>query len=138
MAPLAIVQRGGYGREMWNGAATLIPRVSSLIRRSQRTGCRLRFGDVRIDPAQRRVSRGDRLVELTPREFALLELLVRNADCVLTRSEIYEGVWGYDFGRNSNVLGVYVGYLRRKLEADNEPRVVHTVRGVGYVLRQQP
>jgi two-component system response regulator MprA len=95
----------------------------------------VRFGDLTVDPPRRRVARGPRVLELTPREFALLELFVRNAERVLSRSELYERVWGYDFGRSSNVLGVYVGYLRRKLEEEGEPRLIHTVRGVGYVLR---
>ena len=82
--------------------------------------------------------RGDRRLELTPTEFRLLELFLRNQGRVLARSEIYERVWGYDFGRASNTLGVHVGYLRRKLEADGEPRLIHTVRGIGYELRQQP
>ena len=93
---------------------------------------------MRIDIARRRVSRGNRLIRLTPREFDLLHVLVTNEGRVLTRSEIYERVWGYDFGRTSNVLGVYVSYLRRKLEADGEQRTIHTVRGVGYVFGEHP
>jgi two-component system response regulator MprA len=120
---------------MWKAARRLIPRVSSLAHRSTGDGL-LRFGDLTIDPPRRLVLQGERVVDLTPREFALLELFVGNADRVLTRSELYERVWGYDFGRSSNVLGVYVGYLRRKLEAENEPRVIQTARGVGYVLRR--
>jgi two-component system response regulator MprA len=77
-------------------------------------------------------------VELTPTEFALLELLLGNAESVLPRTVIFCRVWGYDFGATSKTLDVYVGYLRRKLEADGEPRLVHTVRGVGYVLRSEP
>jgi two-component system response regulator MprA len=75
---------------------------------------------------------------LTRTEFALLELLLRNAGQVLTRELIFDRVWGYDFGANSNSLEVYVGYLRRKTELDGEPRLIHTIRGVGYVLREQP
>ena len=93
---------------------------------------------MRIDLARHRVSRDNRLIRLTPREFDLLRVLVRNEGRVLTRSEIYERVWGYDFGRTSNALGVYVGYLRRKLEAGGEPRMIHTVRGVGYVFGEHP
>ena len=79
--------------------------------------------------------RGDRLVELTRTEFMLLELFLRNPRQVLTRSLIFERVWGYDFGPSSNALDVYMGYLRRKTEAGGEPRLIQTVRGVGYVLR---
>ena len=79
---------------------------------------------------------GDREVELTRTEFSLLELLLRNQGQVLSRSLINERVWGYDFGATSNSLGVYIGYLRRKLEAGGEPRLLQTVRGVGYVLRE--
>ncbi len=76
-------------------------------------------------------------MELTRTEFSLLELLLRNAGQVMTREIIFDRVWGYDFGANSNSLEVYIGYLRRKTEADGEPRLIHTVRGIGYVLRQQ-
>jgi two-component system, OmpR family, response regulator MprA len=98
----------------------------------------LRFADLSLDPATRDVRRGDRLIELTRTEFLLLELLLRNARQVLTREVIFDRVWGYDFGTNSNSLEVYIGYLRRKTEAGGEPRLVHTVRGVGYVLRDPP
>jgi two-component system response regulator MprA len=74
-------------------------------------------------------------MELTPTEFRLLELLLRNPRQVLTREVIFDRVWGFDFGPNSNTLSVYIGYLRRKTEADGEPRLIHTVRGVGYMLR---
>lgn len=132
----------GNGHELWRAATAIVPRMSAALRRSgaRRSTLRfntLRFDDIRLDPGRRRVSRGDRLLALTPREFALLELLVRNPERVLTRAEIHEHVWGYDFGRSSNVLGVYVGYLRRKLEANRESRVIHTVRGVGYVLSRR-
>ena len=90
-----------------------------------------------LDPGEHTVQRGERRVELTRTEFLLLELLLRHPRQVLTRSQIFEHVWGYDFGTSSNSLEVYVGYLRRKLEAGGEPRLVHTVRGVGYVLREQ-
>jgi two-component system response regulator MprA len=98
----------------------------------------LRFADLSLDPATREVRRGDRLIELTRTEFLLLELLLRNARQVLTREVIFDRVWGYDFGTNSNSLEVYIGYLRRKTEAGGEPRLLHTVRGVGYVLRDPP
>jgi two-component system response regulator MprA len=89
---------------------------------------------VLLDPRSRHAARGARPVRLTPKEFLLLELFLRHPGRVLTRSEIYERVWGYDFGTGSNSLGVYVGYLRRKLEAGGEPRLIQTVRGVGYAL----
>jgi two-component system, OmpR family, response regulator MprA len=95
----------------------------------------LRFEDLHLDPAAHEVYRGDRLVELTKTEFLLLELFLRHPRQVLTRSQIFEQVWGYDFGPTSNALGVYMGYLRRKTEAGGEPRLLHTVRGVGYILR---
>ena len=88
-----------------------------------------------LDPIAHEVRRGDRLIELSKTEFLLLELFMRHPRQVLTRSTIFENVWGYDFGPTSNALGVYMGYLRRKTEAGDEPRLLHTVRGVGYVLR---
>jgi two-component system, OmpR family, response regulator MprA len=97
---------------------------------------RLALADLVLDTGTRDVLRGERLLELSRTEFALLELLLRHPRQVLTRSQIFEAVWGYDFGATSNVLGVYVGYLRRKTEAGGEPRLLHTVRGVGYVLRE--
>jgi two-component system response regulator MprA len=98
----------------------------------------LSFADLLLDPRDHRASRGRRRLRLTPKEFRLLELFLRHPGRVLTRSEIYERVWGYDFGTGSNSLGVYVGYLRRKLEEGGEPRVIQTVRGVGYALRESP
>jgi len=116
----------------------LLARVRALVRRSG-TGSgvvsTLVVGDVTIDEAKRTVHRGDRTVELTKTEFDILELLVRNADIVLSRSQIYTEIWGYDFELSSKSLDVHIGYLRRKLEEAGEPRVVHTVRGVGYVAR---
>jgi two-component system response regulator MprA len=97
----------------------------------------LRFADLEMDTGAYEVRRGERQIELTRTEFSLLRLLLEHPRQVLPRSLILERVWGYDFGRSSNSLEVYVGYLRRKLEAGGEPRVVHTVRGVGYVLREQ-
>ena len=91
-----------------------------------------------MDLATREVRRGDRLIELTRTEFALLELFLRRPRRVLERSFILEEVWGYDFPTTANSLEVYVGYLRRKTEAEGEPRLLHTVRGVGYVLRESP
>jgi two-component system response regulator MprA len=95
----------------------------------------LRFADLVLDPLAHEVRRGDRVIELSKTEFLLLELFLRHPRQVLTRSTIFENVWGYDFGPTSNALGVYMGYLRRKTEAGGEPRLLHTVRGVGYVLR---
>ena len=115
----------------------LFARLRALLRRSAPDGDgTLRFADVSLDPRTRVVRRGDREIELTRTEFSLLELFLRNPRQVLTRSLIFERVWGYDFGLTSNSLEVYVGYLRRKLEAAGEPRVIHTVRGVGYALRR--
>ena len=113
-------------------------RVRALLRRASGGDEPLEFGDLVLDPRAHLVHRGDRRIELTMTEFALLELLLRNPGQVLTRSIIFERVWGYDFGPTSKALEVYVGYLRRKLEAGGEARVVHTVRGMGYVLREEP
>ena len=95
----------------------------------------LTYGDLVLDPVAHEVHRGGRLIELSRTEFSLLELFMRHPRQVLTRSTIFENVWGYDFGPTSNALGVYMGYLRRKTEAGGEPRLLHTVRGVGYILR---
>jgi two-component system response regulator MprA len=113
-------------------------RVRALMRRSGRQEERLRFGDVELDRTGARATRGGRELQLTRTEFLLLELFLRNPGRVLTPTLIFEQVWGYDFGPRSNNLWVYVSYLRRKLEADGEPRVVQTVRGLGYVLRDTP
>ena len=96
------------------------------------------FGDLSLDPDTREVRRGDRPISLTRTEFSLLELLLAHPRRVLTRAQILEQVWGYDFPTTGNALEVYIGYLRRKTEADGEPRLLHTVRGVGYVLRETP
>jgi two-component system response regulator MprA len=113
-------------------------RLRALLRRAAPAGADgvLRFEDVVLDPAGHTVRRGTREIELTRTEFLLLELFLRHPRQVLTRSVVFEHVWGYDFGPTSNSLEVYVGYLRRKLEAGGEPRLVQTVRGVGYVLRE--
>jgi two-component system response regulator MprA len=113
-------------------------RLRALLRRTSDgpgAGEVLRYADLVLDPVAHEVHRGDRLVELSRTEFLLLELFLRHPRQVLTRSTIFENVWGYDFGPTSNALGVYMGYLRRKTEAGGEPRLLHTVRGVGYVLR---
>ena len=98
----------------------------------------MRFADLTLDPLARQVHRGNREIELTRTEFELLAFMLENPRRVLTRSQIFEQVWGYDFGAASNALGVYVGYLRRKTEAGGEPRLLQTVRGVGYALREGP
>jgi two-component system response regulator MprA len=113
-------------------------RVRALLRRTGSGNEGLQFAGVTLDPATREVHRGDRRLQLTRTEFNLLELFMRNPRQVLTRSQIYERVWGYDFGATSNALWVYIGYLRRKLEEGGEPRLLHTVRGVGYALREEP
>ncbi len=116
----------------------LLARIRALLRRSRGGGKTLRFGDLTLDTSSRKVLRGEREIELTRTEHALLELFLANAGKVLSRTEIFEAVWGYDFGPLSNSLEVYVGYLRRKTEAGGEPRLLHTVRGFGYVLREEP
>jgi two-component system response regulator MprA len=119
----------------------LLARLRALLRRTAPAGPdsdALRVADLSLDPSTRIVKRGERLIELTRTEFNLLELLLRNHGQVLTRELIFDRVWGYDFGANSNSLEVYIGYLRRKTEAEGEPRLIHTVRGVGYVLRETP
>jgi two-component system response regulator MprA len=111
-------------------------RLRALLRRSAEDETTvLRFGDLSLDPLRYEVFRGERRIELTRTEFQLLQLFLEHPRQVLTRSQIFERVWGYDFGATSNALGVYIGYLRRKTEDGGEPRLVHTVRGVGYVLR---
>jgi two-component system response regulator MprA len=115
----------------------LLARIRALLRRSaDGAGEILQFADLRLDPGTREVRRGERLIDLTRTEFALLELFMVNPRQVLTRSIIFERVWGYDFGFASNSLDVYIGYLRRKTEAGGEPRLIQTVRGVGYALRE--
>jgi two-component system response regulator MprA len=116
----------------------LLARVRALLRRAGPDEAEgpLRFGDLTLDPLAHEVKRGERLIDLTRTEFLLLDLFLRHPRQVLTRSVIFENVWGYDFGPRSNSLEVYMGYLRRKTEASGEPRLLHTVRGVGYVLRE--
>ncbi|MCK7638127.1 response regulator transcription factor [Corynebacterium pygosceleis] len=120
----------------------LLARVRSLLRRAAADAVNssgsqeLEFQDLRLDPDTRDVTRGERSISLTRTEFALLELLMGNPRRVLSRASILEEVWGYDFPTSGNALEVYIGYLRRKTEADGEPRLIHTVRGVGYVLRE--
>jgi two-component system response regulator MprA len=115
----------------------LIARLRALLRRTGWDGDNglLRYEDLELDPLAHEARRDRRLLELTRTEFLLLELLMHHPRQVLTRSTIFERVWGYDFGPTSNSLEVYIGYLRRKTEAGGEARLVHTVRGIGYVLR---
>jgi len=115
----------------------LLARLRALLRRTVAAPNEglLKFGDVILDLQTMEVHRGQRELQLTRTEFRLLELFMRSPRVVLTRSKIFEEVWGYDFGASSNALEVYVSYLRRKLETDGEPRLIHTVRGVGYTLR---
>jgi two-component system response regulator MprA len=128
----------------------LLARLRALLRRSALTapgdagrapadgGEWLTFADVRLDPTTREVWRGARPLRLTRTEFAILEAFLRHPRQVLTRASLFQQVWGYDFGETSNSIHVYLGYLRRKLEAEGEPRLLHTVRGVGFVLREEP
>jgi two-component system, OmpR family, response regulator MprA len=115
----------------------LLARLRALLRRTtpEDEGV-LRFADLTLDPSTYEARRGDRVIETTRTEYLLLELLMRHPRQVLTRATIFERVWGYDFGYASNSLDVYIGYLRRKTEADGEPRLIHTKRGIGYVLRE--
>jgi len=119
----------------------LLARLRALLRRStpEESGAPpLTFADLSLDPETREVRRGDRPISLTRTEFSLLELLLAHPRRVLTRTQILEEVWGYGFPTTGNALEVYIGYLRRKTEAEGEPRLIHTVRGVGYVLREGP
>jgi two-component system response regulator MprA len=119
----------------------LLARLRALLRRAPDAGSAdesLRFADLALDRATREVTRGERAIHLTRTEFALLEMLLLHPRRVLTREQLLEEVWGYDFPTTANSLEVYVGYLRRKTEEGGEPRLVHTVRGVGYVLRESP
>lgn len=122
----------------------LLARVRALLRRSSRQAeleadeAPLTFADLTLDPVTRDVTRGERSISLTRTEFALLELFMRRPKRVLERAFILEEVWGFDFPTTANSLEVYVGYVRRKLEAEGEDRLLHTVRGVGYVLRETP
>jgi two-component system, OmpR family, response regulator MprA len=115
----------------------LLARLRALLRRTSPDGGDvLRFADVELDPGTREVKRDGESIELTRTEFSLLELFLRNPRQVLTRSIIFERVWGYDFGFGSNSLDVYIGYLRRKTEQGGKPRLIQTIRGVGYALKE--
>ncbi|TQJ90043.1 response regulator transcription factor [Streptomyces sp. SLBN-31] len=116
----------------------LVLRLRALLRRRPPAGEVLRVAGLVIDPAARTAERDGRPLELTRREFELLEVLARNAGIVLTRDQLLDRVWGYDFDVRTDAVDTFVSYLRRKLEADGRPRLVHTVRGVGFVLRREP
>ncbi len=118
--------------------AELLARVHALLRRPAvaTRNESMAYADLSLDPVTRETRRGDRAVDLTSKEYDLLRYLMRHPRQVLSREQILQEVWGYDFGGDDNVLEVYVGYLRRKTEAGGEPRLVQTVRGVGYVLRE--
>jgi two-component system response regulator MprA len=118
----------------------LLARLRALLRRTQpEPGTEvdeMKLGDLRLEPSARRAWRGERELDLSKTEFDLLELLLRNRGVVLDHTTIYERIWHYDFGPDSKNLAVYIGYLRRKTEADGEPRLIQTVRGVGYTARE--
>lgn len=117
----------------------LVARVKALLRRSQAERHEvLRYADVELDTGTRLAHRGAREIELSPTEYELLSLFLRRPRQVLTREIIMDRIWGLDFEGSSNILEVYVGYLRAKLEAAGEPRLIHTIRGVGYVFKEQP
>jgi len=118
--------------------AELLARVRALVRRgSKDRGAEIHFADLRLDPVAHKVWRGSREVELTAKEYALLEYLMRNPNQVLTRTMIAEHVWDYTFDSFTNIIDVYVNYLRKKIDKDFDKRLIHTVRGVGYVLKEE-
>jgi len=119
--------------------AELVARVHAMLRRveAKPENQRVSYLDITLDPSSHEVMRGDILLNLTVTEFNLLHLLLRHPRQVLERRQILNDVWGYDFGGDDNVLEIYIGYLRKKLEADGQPRLIQTVRGIGYVLREE-
>jgi two-component system response regulator MprA len=119
--------------------AELVARVHAMLRRMETKpeNQSVTYSDIRLNPVTREAHRGDELLSLTVTEFNLLHLLLRHPRHVMERTQILNDVWGYDFGGDDNVLEVYVGYLRKKLEANGRPRLIHTVRGVGYVLKEE-
>jgi two-component system response regulator MprA len=121
------------GAARTRGRDRRLSRVHALLKRRSE---RLRFRGLELDTRGRTAKRGKRAIELTPTEYSLLELFLRHPGRVLTRRDIHTQVWGFDFGSSSNALNVHIGCLRRKTEARGEPRLIHTVRGVGYVLRE--
>jgi two-component system response regulator MprA len=119
--------------------AELVARVHAMLRRveSKPENQKVSYGDIALDPSERVAKRGDTLLNLTVTEFNLLHLLLRHPRQVLERRQILSEVWGYDFGGDDNVLEIYIGYLRKKLEVNGQPRLIQTIRGVGYVLREE-
>jgi two-component system response regulator MprA len=117
----------------------LLARIRALLRRAAPPDANvpLQFADLLLDPTTRQARRGEREIELTAKEYDVLELFMHHPRQVLTRDIIYDRIWGYDFGGESNIIEVYVRYLRAKLEAEGEPRLIYTLRGVGYVLREE-
>lgn len=115
----------------------LLARLRALLRRTQTDRVQgLKFADLSMDVGTHEVRRGDKLIALTAKEFELVEIFLRHPRQVMTREVLFDRIWGYDFGGESNVLEVYIRYLRQKLEEDGQPRLIHTVRGVGYVLKE--
>jgi len=116
----------------------LVARIRALLRRrAEGSPALLTFSNLVLDPARRAVSRGGQKIDLTAKEFSILEYFMRNAGRVLTRTQIIEHVWDYDFDTGTNLVDVYVNYLRKKVDSDREPKLIHTVRGVGYVLKAE-
>jgi two-component system, OmpR family, copper resistance phosphate regulon response regulator CusR len=116
----------------------LLARVRALLRRRVEVSTsEIKVGDLALDPVRRSVNRGGRKIELTAKEFSLLEFMMRNPERVLTRTAIINHVWNYDFDSETNVVDVYVNYLRRKIDAGDVPKLIHTIRGVGYVLKME-
>ncbi len=117
--------------------AELLARVRSLLRRGQKDrGAEIHFADLRLDPVGHKVWRGDKEIELTAKEYALMEYFMRNPNQILTRTMIAEHVWDYTFDSFTNIIDVYVNYLRKKVDRDYDKKLIHTVRGVGYVLKE--
>ena len=116
----------------------LLARVRALLRRSEMDrGAEIRFSDLRIDPVTHKVWRGDKEIDLTAKEYGLLEYFMRNPNQVLTRTMIAEHVWDYTFDSFTNIIDVYVNYLRKKVDRDSDRKLIHTVRGVGYILKEE-
>ncbi len=117
--------------------AELLARVRTLVRRGQQDrGAEIRFADLRLDPVAHKVWRGNKEIDLTAKEYSLLEYFMRNPNQVLTRTQIAEHVWDYTFDSFTNIIDVYVNYLRKKVDKDYDKKLIHTVRGVGYVLKE--
>ncbi len=118
--------------------AELLARVRALLRRTElERGAEIRFGDLRLDPVSHKVWRKDKEIDLTAKEYALLEFFMRNPNQVLTRTTIAENVWDYVFDSFTNIIDVYVNYLRKKVDRDAEKKLIHTVRGLGYILKEE-